>query len=45
MRTNYRNETVDLYRLNASDIDARRLFLVYLGRINELPNGRCGIIC
>jgi Domain of unknown function (DUF4105) len=36
VRTNYRNETVYLYRLNASDIDARRLLLVYLGRINEL---------
>jgi hypothetical protein len=36
VRTNYRKETVYLYRLNASDIDARRLLLVYLGRINEL---------
>jgi hypothetical protein len=36
VRTSYRKETVYLYRLNASDIDARRLLLVYLGRINEL---------
>jgi len=36
VRTTYRKETVYLYRLNASDIDARRLLLVYLGRINEL---------
>jgi hypothetical protein len=36
VRTNYRKETVYLYRLNASDIDARRLLLVYLDRINEL---------
>src|SRR5262249_47304620 len=27
-----------LYRLNASDIDARRLLLVYLARINELAD-------
>ena len=36
VRTNYRNETVYLYRLNASDFDARTLLLVYLDRINEL---------
>ena len=36
VRTNYRNETVYLYRLNASDVDARTLLLVYLDRINEL---------
>jgi hypothetical protein len=36
VRTNYRKETVYLYRLNASDIDAQRLLLVYLGRINDL---------
>jgi hypothetical protein len=36
VRTNYRKETVYLYRLNASDIDAPRLLLVYLDRINEL---------
>src|SRR5262249_23159352 len=34
----YRKETVYLYRLNASDIDARRLLLVYLARINELAD-------
>jgi len=38
VRTNYRKETVYLYRLNASDIDARRLLLVYLARINELAD-------
>src|SRR5262249_55022517 len=38
VRTNYRKETVYLYRLNASDIDARRLLLVYLDRINELAD-------
>ena len=36
VRTNYRNETVYLYRLNASDVDARTLLQVYLDRINEL---------
>src|SRR5947209_19027857 len=36
VRTNYRKETVYLYRLNASADDARRLLLVYLARINEL---------
>src|SRR6516162_228233 len=36
VRTNYRNETVYLYRLNASADDARTLLLVYLDRINEL---------
>src|SRR6516164_9397916 len=36
VRTNYRNENVYLYRLNASDVDARTLLLVYLDRINEL---------
>lgn len=38
VRTNYRNETVYLYRLNASAEDARQLFLVYLQRINELAD-------
>src|SRR5258707_1531811 len=36
VRTNYRKETVYLYRLNASADDARLLLLVYLARINEL---------
>lgn len=36
VRSNYRKENVYLYRLNASPSDARRLFLVYLERINEL---------
>jgi len=36
VRTNHRNETVYLYRLNTSADDARRLFLVYLERINQL---------
>jgi len=38
VRTNYRHETVDLYRLNASADDARRLLLIYLVRINELAD-------
>jgi Domain of unknown function (DUF4105) len=38
VRTNYRLETVYLYRLNTSAEDARRLLLVYLGRINELAD-------
>ena len=38
IRTNYRHETVDLYRLNASADDARRLLLIYLVRINELAD-------
>ena len=37
-RTNYRNEEVFLYHLNASPEAARRLFLVYLDRINELAD-------
>lgn len=36
LRTNFRDERVLLYRLNTSAEDARRLFLVYLQRINEL---------
>jgi hypothetical protein len=38
VRANRRNETVYLYRLNASADDARRLLLVYLARINELAD-------
>jgi hypothetical protein len=38
VRTNHRGETVYLYRLNSSAEDARRLFLVYLARINELAD-------
>ena len=38
VRTNYRREVVYLYRLNTSADDARRLFLVYLARINELAD-------
>ena len=38
VRTNYRDEDVFLYRLNASPADARRLFLIYLERINELAD-------
>ena len=38
VRTNFRNETVYLYRLNASAVDARLLLLIYLARINELAD-------
>lgn len=38
VRTNHRHEPVYLYRLNTSADDARRLFLVYLDRINELAD-------
>jgi len=38
VRTNYRKETVFLYQLNTSSDDARRLLMVYLGRINELAD-------
>jgi Domain of unknown function (DUF4105) len=38
VRTNYRAETVYLYRLNTSPDDARRLLTVYLKRINELAD-------
>ena len=38
VRTNHRDETVYLYRLNTSAVDARRLLLVYLERINELAD-------
>ena len=36
VRTSYRDEDVYLYRLNSSPENVRRLFLVYLERINEL---------
>ncbi len=36
LRTNYRDEEVFLYHLTVSPEAARRLFLVYLERINEL---------
>src|SRR5262249_15228526 len=36
VRTNYRKETVYLYRLNSSPDNVRRLLMVYLKRINEL---------
>ncbi|HEY0724910.1 MAG TPA: DUF4105 domain-containing protein, partial [Pyrinomonadaceae bacterium] len=38
VRTNYRNETVYLYRLNSSPADVRRLLFIYLERINELAD-------
>jgi hypothetical protein len=38
VRTNHRQEPVYLYRLNTSADDVRRLFLVYLKRINELAD-------
>jgi hypothetical protein len=38
VRTNYRNETVYLYHLNSSPDAVRRLFMIYLERINELAN-------
>jgi Domain of unknown function (DUF4105) len=38
VRTSHRGETVYLYRLNTSAEGARRLFLVYLERINELAD-------
>lgn len=38
VRTNYRGETVYLYRLNTSPDDARRLLTIYLERINELAD-------
>jgi hypothetical protein len=38
VRTNHREESVYLYRLNTSADDARRLLLVYLTRINELAD-------
>jgi Domain of unknown function (DUF4105) len=38
VRTTYRRETVYLYRLNAPVDQDRKLFLVYLDRINELAD-------
>ena len=38
LRTNHRDELVYLYRLNTSADDARRLFTIYLTRINELAD-------
>jgi hypothetical protein len=38
VRTNHRHEAVYLYRLNTAAADARRLFLVYLERLNELAD-------
>lgn len=38
VRTNHRREPTYLYRLNTSGADARRMFLVYLARINELAD-------
>lgn len=38
VRTNHRSEPVYLYRLNTSADDVRRLFLIYLERINELAD-------
>ena len=38
VRTNHRQETTYLYRLNTSADDARRLLLVYLDRINQLAD-------
>jgi len=37
-RTNHRNEDVYLYRVQASPEAVRRLFLIYLQRINELAD-------
>lgn len=38
VRTNHRNETTYLYRLNTSPENARRLLMVYLERINQLAD-------
>jgi hypothetical protein len=38
VRTNYRKETVYLYRLNSAPDNVRRLLMVYLKRINELAD-------
>jgi len=38
VRTNYRKETVYLYRLNTPLENERRLLLIYLDRINELAD-------
>jgi hypothetical protein len=38
IRTNHRNEDVYLYRIKTAPENARRLFLIYLDRINELAD-------
>jgi hypothetical protein len=38
VRTNYRHERVYLYHINSSAEGVRRLFLIYLARINELAD-------
>jgi len=38
VRTNYRHDDVYLYHIRTSADNARRLFLIYLDRINELYN-------
>jgi hypothetical protein len=38
VRTNYRHEDVYLYHIRISPENARRLFLIYLDRINELAD-------
>ena len=38
VRTDYRGENVYLYRLNSSPDSVRRLFMIYLARINELAD-------
>lgn len=38
VRTNYRDEKVYLYHINISPENARKLFLVYLNRINQLAD-------
>lgn len=38
VRTNYRGESVYLYRLNSSPDNVRRLLMIYLARINELAD-------
>ena len=38
VRANHRREAVYLYHLNTSPKDARRLFTIYLARINELAD-------
>lgn len=38
VRTNYRDETVYLYHINISPENARKLFLLYVSRINQLAD-------
>ena len=46
VRTNFRKETVYLYRLNSAGVEnVRRLLLVYLERINELADRPEPITC